>query len=186
GGCHEHRRKNWRNWGCYHGFHDRLFEASEARDRRARENTGRRPEEVVRLCSRRSLFGRRGQNSGAARGSHRTEVQWTSSRRRRSMSIDYPAYAYLGSHRWVRRERIPNSLLAKYDRYAVAEASPSAIDPATGRTFGGLWLDVVDQICAQVGPVLDEAAVLEDQSLRMRAAQRAFDAMVAGTRPARP
>jgi len=102
------------------------------------------------------------------------------------MSNDYPAYAYLGSHRWVRREQIPNSLLAKYDRYAVAEVNPSAIDPATGRSFGGLWLDVVDQICAQVGPVLDEAAVLEDQSLRMRAAQRAFDAMVGGDSASAP
>ena len=103
------------------------------------------------------------------------------------MSNDYPAYAYLGSHRWVRRESIPDSLLADYDaRYAVAEANPSATDPATGRTFGGLWLDVIDQMREQVGSVLDRSALLEDQELRNRAELRALNAMGVPTKPTRP
>jgi hypothetical protein len=68
----------------------------------------------------------------------------------------------------------------------VAEINPGAIDPTTGRTSGGLWLDVVDKICEQVGSVLDRSALLEDQELRNRAELRALNAMVVPTKPTRP
>lgn len=94
------------------------------------------------------------------------------------MSNEFPGYAYLGSHRWVRREAIAAPLLEKYDRlYVIAENNPGAIDPETGRSFGGLWLDAVDQISEQVTYPLDRAALLQDQDLRNRAEHRKLDAM---------
>jgi hypothetical protein len=94
------------------------------------------------------------------------------------MSNEFPGYAYLGSHRWARRESIPTSLLQKYDRlYAIAENNPGAIDPSTGRRFGAQWMDVVDEILGKVGPVFDRAALLQDRDLRNRAEHRKLDAM---------
>jgi hypothetical protein len=102
------------------------------------------------------------------------------------MSNDLPGYTYIGSRRWVSREQIPDSLLARYDRtFAAAEHHPSAIDPKTGSSLGALWMDVVDQILGQVGPLLDRDAVLHDQELRNRAEHRKLDAMLprSATRP---
>jgi hypothetical protein len=102
------------------------------------------------------------------------------------MSNHYPGYAYLGSQRWVRREHIPAWLIAEYDRtFAAAEKNPGVIDPETGRAFGALWLDAVDQISDHVTPLLDRAALLRDQDLRNRAEHRKLDAMLArnATRP---
>ena len=69
------------------------------------------------------------------------------------MGNHYPGYAFLGYDCWVRRERIPASLLACYDRtFAVAETNPGEIDPETGRSFGALWLDVADDIRERAAP----------------------------------
>jgi hypothetical protein len=95
------------------------------------------------------------------------------------MSNDFPGYVYLGSGRWVRREHISPSLIAEYDRtFHAAENNPGVIDSETGRAFGALWLDAVDQISDHVTP-------LRDQDLRNRAEHRKLDAMLprSATRP---
>ena len=102
------------------------------------------------------------------------------------MGNHYPGYAFLGYDCWVRREHIPVSLLACYDRtFAVAETNPGEIDPETGRSFAAVWLDIVDEISKQAGPVLNRDALLQDQELRRRANQRALDAMVAPSKSTR-
>jgi hypothetical protein len=94
------------------------------------------------------------------------------------MINEFPAYAYLGSQRWIRRDRISPSLIGEYDRtLALARDRPGTIDRVTGRAFGALWLDAVDQITEQAGPLMDRAGVLEDQALHQRAHQRSLDAM---------
>ena len=93
-------------------------------------------------------------------------------------------YVNLGSHRWVTRDSVPARLLAKYDRaWATAEANPSVVDPAAGRSFGAVWLDIVDEISKIAGPMLDHDAVLQDRELRNRAAERALDAMFSRRMP---
>src|SRR5260370_35325537 len=108
-----------------------------------------------------------------------------SKRGENAMSKD-ARYTYLGSHRWVTRESVPAPLLSQYDRaWATAENSPTAIDPATGRSFAAVWLDIVDEISKQAGPVLNRDAMLQDRELRNRADERALDA-VFSRRMARP
>ena len=106
------------------------------------------------------------------------------------MGNHYPGYAFLGYDCWVRRERIPVSLLACYDRtFAVAETNPGEIDPETGRAFGALWLDVIDQISEQVAPLLDRGALrasLDADDLRKRGEERAVDAMLSPRTTTRP
>jgi hypothetical protein len=96
------------------------------------------------------------------------------------------AYLYLGAHRWVTRESVPARLLEKCDRaWATAEDNPGAIDPDSGRPFGGLFLDVVDEISKHVTPLVGRDALSKDQELRSLANQCALDAMLSPrmTRP---
>jgi hypothetical protein len=72
--------------------------------------------------------------------------------------------------------------------YTLAKRNPSELDPESGRTFAGLWLDACDQIRAGFKPLLDRdglRASLEADELRMRGNERALDAMFAPsiTRP---
>ena len=103
------------------------------------------------------------------------------------MGNHYPGYAFLGYDCWVRRERIPVSLLACYDRtFAVAETNPGEIDPETGRSFGALWLDVADDIRERAVPLLDRVALrasLQADDLRKRGELRALDAMLSRGTP---
>ena len=103
------------------------------------------------------------------------------------MRNDLPGYVYLGSQRWVRRESVPAQLLAQYDHaWATAENNPSVIDTATGRPFGAMWLDIVDEISKMAGPVLDRDALLQDQDLRKRAERRKLDAFLSPRPQLRP
>jgi hypothetical protein len=95
------------------------------------------------------------------------------------MSNHYPGYAFLGYNCWVRREQIPQSLLASYDQaWAIAEANPSQIDPVSGRAYGAIWLDTADAIRTRVNPLLDRVALrasLQLDDLRKRGDQRKLD-----------
>ena len=103
------------------------------------------------------------------------------------MSNHHADYVYLGCHRWARRDAVSAALLEKYDRlYTIAEHSPGAVDAETGRSYGALWLDAVDQILERGTRLLGRVAVLEDQDLRDSARRRAFDAMVAPRKITRP
>ena len=101
------------------------------------------------------------------------------------MDNHYPNYLFLGYGRWAKREDVPASLLAPYDRtVAAARSTPSKIDPLTGRAFGGVWLDAADAIRERVEPLLDRDALcasLEVDDLRRRGNLRALDAMFSPT-----
>ena len=76
------------------------------------------------------------------------------------MSNIYPGYVFLGYNTWVRREHIPQSLLDRYDRaWKIAENNPSQIDPASGRAYGAIWLDVAEAIRARGEALLDRVAL---------------------------
>ena len=93
-------------------------------------------------------------------------------------------YLYLGSDRWVTRDSVPNWLLEKYHyTWGTAKDNPGVIDPATGRPFGAVWLNVADEILKIAGPVLDRDAMLLDRELRKRAADRELDAVFSRRRP---
>jgi hypothetical protein len=82
---------------------------------------------------------------------------------------------------------VPAQLLARYDRaWATAENNPSVIDTATGRPFGAVWLDIVDEISKMVGPVLDRDDLLQDQNLRIQADRRKLDAFLSPRPQLRP
>jgi hypothetical protein len=63
------------------------------------------------------------------------------------MDDHYPNYLFLGYGCWAKREDVPASLLAPYDRtVGTARANPSKIDSLTGRAVAALWLDAADAI----------------------------------------
>jgi hypothetical protein len=93
------------------------------------------------------------------------------------MSNRYPGFLYVGDKRWVRREKIPTSLVTEYDRvWAIAEHNPSETDPISMQSYGAQWLDTVDRILDRA-PTFDPVAI-KDHELRNRAGQRALDAML--------
>ena len=70
----------------------------------------------------------------------------------------------------------PNDYLLVFNREGAYGHDPGAIDPETGRLFGALWLDVVDEILKTATPLRGQDAVTQDQDLRRRAHERTLDA----------
>jgi len=47
---------------------------------------------------------------------------------------------------------------------ATAEKNPGAMEPDSGRPFGGLFLDVVDEISKHVTPLIGRDALLKTKN----------------------